>query len=168
VPFFAARHALGFGRSVDRQTPSRPATRLGYLIASSICFIAGGIGQQVLIHFLLGITLPRYTSGSSIIGTLFLYAPFAALALMAASVERKSSRIGGAVFFGFFVCVLGALYFHGFWYFEIAMMARKWTAASLSIGLLPFQSVPVLVVAGGVALLVRKPRQPPPPGLCSP
>jgi hypothetical protein len=146
-----------FELRVDEQTSSRPATRLGYLIASWICFGAGAIGLEVLIHFLLGTTRPQYATGGSIVISLIFYAPFAALALMAASVEKKTSRLRGAAFFGFFVCVLGMLYFRGLWYAEIAMMERKWTAASLTIGLLPFQSVPVLAIAGLVALLIRKP-----------
>lgn len=96
------------------------------------------------------------TGAGTLVGNLVLYAPFAVIALLAASVEKRASRTVAIVFFGLFLCILGGLYFWGFRASEIAMTQRKWTAAALSLGFLVIASVPVLAVAGVVAWLAGK------------
>jgi hypothetical protein len=139
---------------MNESPPSPTSTRVGYLVASLACFIAGAISFDFLVPLLAGTTRSR--AGGSIVVTVLLYAPFVALALMADAVERKASRIRAVLFFGFFACVFGWLYLRGYWSAEIALAQGHWTAASLSVGLLPFKSVPVLAVAGVSALLIRK------------
>ena len=45
------------------------------------------------------------------------------------------------------VAGLGALYLAGYWAAQQALLAQKWTAAALSVGLLPFKSILVLLLA---------------------
>ena len=125
-----------------------PPDRLGYLVVSLLCFVAGAVGFELL--------FPSSGGSGSIVSFLVLYAPFAVLALLAASLEAETSRRLGAVFFGVFVCVLGWLYFRAYAYSETALAQRKWTAATLSIGFLVFKSVLVLAVAGGVGFLIKE------------
>ena len=81
------------------------------------------------------------------IGTLMLLGPFVAMAGLSAEVAKTSGRVGAAVFFCVLAAVLGWMYFSGYWGAQIALGQKKWTAAALSVGLLPFMSVPVLLVA---------------------
>jgi hypothetical protein len=133
---------------VSEVSAPQPIGRLGFLVASVLCFVAGLVGLGVLMH--------SATGGGSIAGNLFLYAPFAVIALLAAMVEEDASGAWAIAFFALFVCMLCGLYFRGFWYAEIAMTDGKWTAATLTVAFLPIKSVPVLFVAGAAALLAGK------------
>ena len=124
--------------------PTNP--RLGFLVASALCFVAGAVAFDFIFE----------SGGGGILGLLLLYAPFVVLALMAASLEQNCSRSWAVVFFAVFVCVLGGLDFLGFRDADLALAQRKWTAAALSLGFPVLARVPVLVVAGVVAFLIRK------------
>jgi MFS family permease len=89
-------------------------------------------------------------------GTAMLLAPFLLLGWMAASLARKRTFNRGLLLFGIGVVALGALYFVGHIGAEQAMHDRKWTAAALSVGLLPFQSIPVLFLALVTRLLMGR------------
>jgi len=94
------------------------------------------------------------------VGTLMLIAPFFLLAWMAASLARKRTFERGLLLFGIAALALTVLYVFGHVGAEQALKHRKWTAAALSVGLLPFQSIPVLVLALIARLLLgRKPRE---------
>jgi hypothetical protein len=81
------------------------------------------------------------------VGAAMLLAPFLLLAWMAASLARKRTFERGLLLFGISVVILAALYFAGHIGSEQAMQNRRWTAAALSVGLLPFKSIPLLVLA---------------------
>lgn len=100
-----------------------------------------------------------YYSTIQPVGTIMLLAPFALLGWMAASLTRKKTLKQGAILFSIGAVVLSLMYFVGHMGAEQAMLNRKWTAAALSVGLLPFQSIPVLFGILVVRLLMgRKPR----------
>ena len=83
--------------------------------------------------------------------TAILSLPFLGVGLLASEVAFRSG-IAKAV--GFLILVSGVLvwlYYRGHFDAARALAQQKWTAASLDIGLLPFISVPVLIVAAIVA-----------------
>jgi hypothetical protein len=89
------------------------------------------------------------------LGTVFLVAPFATLALLApifALRGSSSSRwwiVGGGAF------ALAAFYLNGFIGSEHALQQRKWTAAALSVGLMPVLSLFLMLGAAVVAVVVK-------------
>ena len=98
-----------------------------------------------------------YWAAEQFIGTLLLLAPFVAVALFCACIERQArSRSIGLIFTAAMLTLL-YFYFQGHLAAERAMLAKMWTAAALSIGLLPFFiGVPVvLAVIGAGALAVK-------------
>lgn len=86
-----------------------------------------------------------------------LAAPFIGAGVLAAELTKAANLLKGVVCFFVVVTVLGWLYFYGYWSAQHALLERKWTAAALSVGMLPFMSIPVLLVAAiAVGILVWK------------
>ena len=98
-----------------------------------------------------------YWAGVQLVGTMLLLAPFIAVAFVCAFVERQART--RSVLFIFAVAMLALLYFYfqGHQAAERAALRKMWTAATLSVGLLPFfVGLPVvLAVMGGGALAAR-------------
>ena len=86
--------------------------------------------------------------------TLLLLLPFLAAAILGAELSKAANLRIGLGFFGVLLGVLGLLYFSGFWGAQTALVERKWTASTLSVGLTPFYSIPVIVVACIAAALI--------------
>jgi hypothetical protein len=80
------------------------------------------------------------------IGTLMLFAPFALLGWMTAALAARKAVGLALLWFTVGATILGWMYFGGFIDAEQALQDEKWTASALSVGLLPFRSIPVLVV----------------------
>jgi hypothetical protein len=122
--------------------------------SSLLCFVVFTLGFDVIARVAVaGQSLPVAAPESmhymvaQPIGTLMLLAPFIAMAVLSAEVARSSNRVSASVFFCVWAAALGWLYFSGHWDAQIALGQHKWTAAALSVGLLPFMSVPVLLLA---------------------
>jgi hypothetical protein len=84
-------------------------------------------------------------------GILILALPFVGAGVLASEV---AFRTGTAKATAFLVLLSGALlwlYYRGHVNAEHALAQQKWTAASLEVGLLPFISVPILIVAAVLA-----------------
>jgi hypothetical protein len=95
------------------------------------------------------------------IGTLFLLLPFAILAVIGSWVEGRSSRLKGLIIFGLPALYLIYSYFQGYHASKVAELDHRWTAATLSIGFLPFVAAPIVVGAwfvGFVLTRIGKPR----------
>jgi phosphotransferase system glucose/maltose/N-acetylglucosamine-specific IIC component len=91
------------------------------------------------------------------IGTTMLLAPFLLLGWMAASAAKRKGFDAGLGVFLLGMLLLGFMYFSGYQDSQGFMKERKWTAATLSIGLLPFKSIPLLLICLGLRwLVVRK------------
>jgi hypothetical protein len=90
------------------------------------------------------------------LAALIIALPFVAAELLAVEVARYSSVRVAAVLFGLVVAALGLLYFAGYTSSHQAMLQHKWTAASLSVGLLPVQSLPILIVAVIASEIIRR------------
>jgi TRAP-type C4-dicarboxylate transport system permease small subunit len=71
---------------------------------------------------------------------------------------KKRTLKSGAVLFVTGAVVLGLIYLAGHIGAEQAMQQRKWTAAALSVGLIPFYSTPVLFVMLFIRVLAGRKR----------
>jgi len=91
------------------------------------------------------------------VGTIFLLAPFVAVAFVCSRAEQRARRSSVAVIFAVAMFALLYFYFRGHQDAQRALLAEEWTAAGLSVGLLPFfVGVPVVVTAWGAAALAAK------------
>jgi hypothetical protein len=90
--------------------------------------------------------------------TLMLAAPFAALAWLGYRLGCRNAVKRGIALLFLPSVILAYFYFWGLYGSQEALLQRKWTAATLSVGLLPF-FVGIPTVASAVALyfLVRPP-----------
>jgi biotin transporter BioY len=91
------------------------------------------------------------------VGTIVLLAPFVAVALVCAFAEKHARTRSVLVIFALATLTLLYFYFQGYQAAERAMLQKMWTAAALSIGLLPFFiGVPVVLAAIGAGALAAK------------
>jgi hypothetical protein len=123
---------------------------IGFSVVASIWVAQDPIGEALKKAIYYAATQP--------IGSLMLLAPFALLGWMAASLAAKKTLGAGLLLFAAGVTALGLMYFWGHIGAEQAMQNRKWTSAALAVGLLPFQSVPILFVILIVRLLAGRKR----------
>ena len=108
-----------------------------------------GLGKAVAEHFYYAFVQP--------IGTAMLLAPFVLLGWMSASLAKRHGFDRGLVLFLIGSLLLGIMFFSAYQDSQNYMNKKMWTAATLSIGLLPFKSVPLLLVCLGVRwFLARK------------
>jgi hypothetical protein len=127
---------------------------LRFVIASLLCFLGATNGFEVLASVSLteapvfsALRESIHTSLSQPIGSLLLAAPFLCVGIVATKLAKHVGLFQAKIFFVFSVVALGALYLSGYWAAQQALLAQKWTAAALSVGLLPFQSILILVLA---------------------
>ena len=93
----------------------------------------------------------------TILGVFLLFAPYAAVALVCAKVNEVTRTRSAATLFVLSLSALSYFYFGGFQAAEQAMVDERWTAAALSIGLLPFfVGVPLVLILIGAAFIARK------------
>jgi hypothetical protein len=142
-----------------------PGVRLRfYLLLAVGAFVAAVTGSDVVAKMVvsdlsIGEAFARHLEWVSltIIGLILLFAPFAAAALICAKVNERSRTGTAATLFALSLLVLSYFYFGGFHSAEQAMVDKRWTAAALSIGLLPFfVGVPFVLALIGAALITRK------------
>lgn len=131
---------------------------LGYAIASFVCFLVATNGSDALAGTMLAhvpistaIRDSVHTSLSQPSGSLILAAPFFIIGIVAAKLAKAAGSLQAKAFFTLSIAGLCALYLSGYWAAQHALLAEKWTAAALSVGLLPFQSILILVLAAFVA-----------------
>ena len=139
-----------------------------YLLFLAAAFAAFGVG-----HIVFGV-IARVWIGQEDVGqaarevldfvmasplaAAFLLAPFLLLGWIAASLATKQNLTYGTALFGAGAIAVLVLYWLGHVGAQLAMQNRAWTAAALAVGLLPFKSVPILVVAFLAGLLFGKKR----------
>ncbi|HEX7249092.1 MAG TPA: hypothetical protein VF262_01775 [Burkholderiales bacterium] len=83
-------------------------------------------------------------------GTVLLLAPFLCLGWLSSSMAIARGFHAGLIEFAIGTAALGYMYAVGHLGSEASMLNHQWTAASLSVGLLPFES---LIVLGPLALV---------------
>ena len=121
----------------------------------AITTIAGeGFGDAVAEHL-------RWAS-ETIVGIVLLFVPFGGAALICGSANKRAKTRSVATIFCISMMILGYFYFGGFQAAQHALLVGKWTAASLSVGLLPFFiGIPMLaLIAIAAAVVARTDRQP--------
>jgi hypothetical protein len=89
----------------------------------------------------------------NVISTVFLLTPFLVVGFGTAILEMKN-RIAAWCFSISSLLLLAALYCYGYFGSQHALLEKAWTAASLSIGLLPFFSVPVIAAYFGIVFAI--------------
>jgi hypothetical protein len=98
-----------------------------------------------------------YWAGVQPVGTLFLHAPFVIVALLCAHAEKRARTRSILPIFAVAMVTLLYFYFQGHQAAEHAALKHMWTAASLSVGLLPiFVGAPVVVAVAGAGILAAK------------
>jgi hypothetical protein len=93
------------------------------------------------------------------IGTLFAFAPFAAIAWICgslASVDR--ARAIGLM--AACLILFALMYYSGHTDSQRFMHQRMWTAAALALGLIPFKSIPIVLVAFCLRFVLGRKRVP--------
>jgi len=125
-----------------------PVALLAFLVATTGAdlFARTSIGGE---PFAVALRDHLYWAAVQFVGTLLLLAPFAGVALIGTLVERRARQRSAVLIFAVGLLTLLYFYVQGYQAAEHAMLAKKWTAAALSIGLLPFFiGVPVVLTAG--------------------
>jgi hypothetical protein len=135
-----------------------------YLPVALVIFLAATTGADLIARttiagepFDVALGEHLYYAGVQFVGTLLLLAPFVAVAFLCNRAEKRARTCG--VVFIFVVAMLTLLYFYFDAYqgAERALLAEKWTAAALSIGLLPFFiGAPVVLIVAGAGALAAK------------
>lgn len=80
-------------------------------------------------------------------GALLLALPFIAAGALAAEAATSAGARSGIAVFAAVAGILGWMYFRGYTGQQEALAGKQWTAAALSVGLLPFRAIPVILVA---------------------
>jgi len=133
-----------------------------YLPLALVAFVAATTGADLFARTSIGgetianaLNDHLYYALVQWLGTLFLLMPFVAVAFICAAVETRARTRSAVAIFGVGMLTLLYFYFVGHQDAQHALLAQRWTAAALSIGLLPFfVGVPVVaaaVVAGVIA-----------------
>lgn len=108
------------------------------------------IGQALAQHFYYAFTQP--------LGSAMLLLPFLLLGWMSASLAKRKGFTQGLTVFLIGAFLLGITYFSAYQDSQEYLNQKMWTAAALSLGLLPVKSALPLLVCFGVwiALACRK------------
>ena len=93
------------------------------------------------------------------IGILVSVAPYVAIALICASLARidRNWAVGLLVSCLF---LFGVMYYSGHMQSQEYMLGRKWTAASLAVGLVPFKSLLIVIAAFVLRIILGRRRVP--------
>ena len=136
-------------------------SRIRFGIATALCFIAATNGFDILARtrisqqpFAKAAAESFYYTAIQPIGILLLLAPFIALAWLSVLVEQEANAVAAWFLFVATVSALGWVYFGGYHGAQQAVLEGKRTAAALSVGMLPFTSVPVLLLAALMAVII--------------
>ena len=132
-----------------------------YLSASVLTFVAATTGSDLIartsiVHQSLQQAFAEHVHWAVVqaVGTLLLLAPFVALGFLCAALEEDIRRRSAIAIFSVGALALIFLYFEGHQAAQELALKHMWTAATLSVGFLPFKSILVLLLAlgaGGVA-----------------
>ncbi|MEN3749629.1 hypothetical protein TPR58_20820 [Sphingomonas sp. HF-S3] len=132
-----------------------------YLLAGILAFVASVTGSDLVARMTVTGSDPATALADHLewamltpIGLLFLLLPFAGTALVCAAVSERN-RTATAIIYAVAIAVLACTYFDGFMTSQHALLDGRWTAAALSIGLMPlFTGLPVLLGVGLAAALI--------------
>jgi hypothetical protein len=126
-----------------------------YLLLAVLAFVVGTMGSDLVAR--TSIAGERVAQAFSehlhlawvqFTGTMLLAAPFIAVAFICAFAQRQARDRSAVVIFAIAMSTLLYFYFSGYQAAQHALLDSNWTAAALSIGLLPFFiGLPVVLAA---------------------
>ena len=142
--------------------PSRGRLHRYYFLPALIALVVSTAGFTVLARMVLAGEGPLralldtiHMAMSQPLASVLLAMPFVAAELTAIEIERVANRRIAQVVFFASLAAIAAIYLAGYWAAQQAAMRRDWAAASLALGLMPFKSLPVLLVAAGAGFWAR-------------
>lgn len=135
-----------------------------YLPLAVIIFLAATTGSDVVARtsitgeaFNVALRDHLYWAGVQLVGTILLSAPFFVIAFVCARIEKRARSRSAALIFGLAMVTLLYFYFGGYQGAQHAVLEQKWTAAALSVGLLPFfVGFPTILAVFGAGALAAK------------
>jgi hypothetical protein len=138
-----------------------------YLMSSLVAFLLGTVASDLVARTsiageALGQALSEHWhyAAAEPVGSLILLAPFLGVGLVSATVEKWARTRSAILLFTLGTAPLLYSYFTGYQAAQHALLDEKWTAAALSVGLLPFiVGIPVLFVlalAGVLAVGIHR------------
>lgn len=135
-----------------------------HLLAAFLTFIAIVTGSDLYARMTIagedfGVAVSEHLRWASftIVGLFFLFTPFAGVAIICSRANRRARTRSIGAIFSFAVLCLGYFYFDAFQAAQHAMIMERWTAAAMSIGLLPFFiGIPLLLIVFGFAKLIAR------------
>ena len=135
-----------------------------YLPLALVVFLAATTGADIIARVsIAGETVAvalrehLYWAVGGFVGTIALLAPFLAVAVVCAHAEKRARSRSVGLIFAIAMLTLLTFYFQGHQGAQRALLEQKWTAAALSIGLLPFfLGIPLVLAVMGAATLAMK------------
>ncbi len=139
-------------------------TTKAYLLTAVAAFIAVVTGSDLIARMTIaGDTFGRaigehvHWASLTIFGVVFLFVPFGSTAIICGAANKKAKSRGAVALFIVAVAALAYFYFSGFQASQQAVLDKRWTAAALSVGLLPFFiGLPLLGVVAIVASVITR------------
>ena len=132
-----------------------------YLPVAVVAFLAATTGADLIVRTSIGgqpfaaaLHEHLYGAGEQFAGTMLLLAPFVAVAFVCGFAEKHAKTRSALLIFAAAMLTLLYFYFQGHQAAERAALQKMWTAATLSVGLLPFFiGVPVVLAAIGAGAI---------------
>ncbi len=152
---------LPFTDKVLREHPYRSFFAIG-VFAFLIATIGFETTARIAVRdqgLLQALTESGYYAAVQPIGTVLLLLPFLLLSWMTSSLAKRTDLTSGLVLLLSGLFLLCALYLPGQIDSQRYMEQRMWTAATLSVGLLPLKSILILVVCLITRWLIVRKRQ---------
>jgi hypothetical protein len=136
-------------------------TYLAVALVAFVVVVTGSdlVARMTVSHLPLGEAVREHLEWVSLtlFGLLFLLAPFVCVAVICGKTNRKARTRSVGTIFATSILALAYFYFGGFQAAEQSMVAERWTAAALSIGLLPFFiGLPLILLSLGAALAASR------------
>jgi hypothetical protein len=135
-----------------------------YLPVAVVVFLAATTGADLVARtsiagqpFASALHEHLYYAGVQFVGTMFLLAPFIAVAFACAYVEKQARTRSALGIFAAAMVTLLYFYFEGHQAAQRDALQKMWTAATLDVGLLPFFiGGPVILAVAGAGALASK------------
>lgn len=132
-----------------------------YLVISALAFIAA----TLIVDIVAGMTFDttsfssnvfEYVKGPNAVFVLLSISPFIAVALISGLLNRSSGPTRSLPLFSTAILALVFSYAKGHWNSQLLLQKERWTAASFSVGVLPFIGFGIVFVTICVAALASQ------------
>ncbi|MGZ2412616.1 hypothetical protein ACUXST_002045 [Sphingomonas sp. F9_3S_D5_B_2] len=134
-----------------------------YLPIAVLIFAAATAGADVIARtslagqpFAAALHEHLYWARVELVGTVLLFSPFLAVAGVCGLVERRARSRTVLLIFAISMVALLCFYFQGYQAAERAELDHMWTAATLSVGLLPVAGLSVVLAVVVAAWLATE------------